>query len=46
LKETLINYYKDSGDFSNALKIVDAAINIDSMNPRLWNIKSQSSFSG
>ena len=44
LKENLINYYTDSGDYKNALKIVDGAIYTDSMNPRLWNIKANLHF--
>jgi tetratricopeptide (TPR) repeat protein len=40
LKEQLIQYYRDSADFDNALATVDQALKKDSLNYRLWDIKA------
>ena len=40
LKENLIQYYTDNGNYSAGLKEVDDAISKDSMNPRLWDIRA------
>ena len=40
LRENLVQYFRDNGNYFNALKEVDEAIHKDSMNPRLWNIKA------
>jgi tetratricopeptide (TPR) repeat protein len=40
LKENLVQYFRDSGNFSKAIITVDSFINRDSMNARLWNIKA------
>ena len=38
-KENLIQYFRDSGDYKNAIREVDNYLAKDSMNARLWNIK-------
>lgn len=40
LKETLIQYYRDSGDYTNALATTREALKKDSSNARLWNIQA------
>lgn len=40
MKENLIQYFRESGDYSNALKEVSTAIDKDSGNSRLWEIKA------
>lgn len=40
LKEKLIQYYRDSGNYTTALKIVNKIIENDSLNTRLWKIKA------
>ncbi|MEP7238844.1 MAG: tetratricopeptide repeat protein [Ferruginibacter sp.] len=40
LKEELIQLYRDSADFDNALATVDMALQKDSFNVRLWDIKA------
>lgn len=39
LKENLIQYFRDSGYYENAIKEVNNALSKDSMNARLWDIK-------
>lgn len=40
LQENLVQYYRDSGNYINAIKEVNNALAKDSMNARLWNIKA------
>lgn len=40
LKENLIQYFRDSGNYDNAIKEVNNALLKDSMNARLWDIKA------
>jgi tetratricopeptide (TPR) repeat protein len=40
LKETLIQYYRDSGYFEKALEIANRSLERDSNNARLWDIKA------
>ncbi len=40
LKENLIQYYRENGNYDNALKEVNNAIQKDTANPRLWQIKA------
>lgn len=40
LKEELIQLYRDSADFDNAIATVDRALQKDSLNVRLWDIKA------
>ncbi|MEO6489354.1 MAG: tetratricopeptide repeat protein [Ferruginibacter sp.] len=40
LKENLIQYFRDNGNYYNANKETDNAIQLDSLNPRLWDIKA------
>lgn len=40
LKENLIQYFRDNGNYFNALREVDNAIQHDSLNARLWDIKA------
>lgn len=40
LKENLIQFYADKGDYPTALKEVNHAIASDSLNPRLWDIRA------
>lgn len=40
LKENLFQYYRDSGNYSKAIGLVDHELTKDSMNARLWNIKA------
>jgi tetratricopeptide (TPR) repeat protein len=40
LKEDLIQYYRDNGNFDMAIANTDAVIAKDSLNPRLWDIKA------
>ena len=40
LKENLIQYYRENGNYDNALKEVNDAIQKDTANPRLWQIKA------
>lgn len=40
LRETLIQYYRDNGNFDKAIAATNAAITKDSSNPRLWDIKA------
>ena len=40
LKENLVQYFRDSGNYTNAIKEVNNAISKDSLNARLWNIKA------
>jgi tetratricopeptide (TPR) repeat protein len=40
LKENLIQYYRESGRYDKAIKATNEAIQKDSINPRLWDIKA------
>ena len=40
LEENLIQYYRENGNYHNALKEVNNAIQKDTANPRLWQIKA------
>src|SRR5690349_15074765 len=40
LKENLIQYYRENGNFDMAIAATNAAIAKDSINPRLWDIKA------
>ena len=40
LVENLIQYFRDSGNYSNAIAEVDKALKSDSSNARLWDIKA------
>jgi len=40
LIENLVQFYQNSEDYSKALKETDAALEKDSLNARLWNIKA------
>ncbi|MEP7165944.1 MAG: tetratricopeptide repeat protein [Ferruginibacter sp.] len=40
LKENLIQYFRDSGNYSNAIKEAANALSKDSLNARLWKIKA------
>lgn len=40
LKENLIQYYREKGDFDKAITETDRAIKKDSLNPRWWDIKA------
>ena len=40
LKQTLVQYYRDSGNYVAALKEVDDQLGKDSMNASLWHIKA------
>ncbi len=40
LKEKLIQYFRDSGNYDIALKEVNVELEKDSLNARLWNIKA------
>jgi tetratricopeptide (TPR) repeat protein len=40
LKENLIQYYRDNGNFDMAIASTNAAIAKDSLNARLWDIKA------
>ena len=40
LKENLVQYFRDNGNYFNAIKVVDEAITKDSGNARLWDIKA------
>lgn len=44
LKENLTQYYRDSGNYDAALKIVDATLAHDSLNARFWFIKGDLHF--
>jgi tetratricopeptide (TPR) repeat protein len=44
LKETLIQYYRDNGNYDMAIAATDNAIKKDSANPRLWEIKANIHF--
>ena len=44
LKENLIQYFRDSGDYTSAIKEVNNDLGKDSMNARLWNIKASLHF--
>lgn len=39
LREELIQYYRDSADYEKAIATTDAALQKDSLNDRLWEIK-------
>lgn len=40
LKENLIQYYRDNGNYGNAIAATDNALRKDSLNARLWDIKA------
>ena len=40
LRENLVQYFRDNGNYFNAIKAIDEAIHKDSINPRLWDIKA------
>ena len=40
LKENLIQFYRDSGNYDMAINTITNTIQKDSNNPRLWNIKA------
>lgn len=40
LRENLIQYYRDKGDYSNAIQEAEQAIKRDSLGPRFWDIKA------
>lgn len=40
LREELIQYYRDSADYDKAIAATNAALQKDSLNDRLWNIKA------
>mgnify|MGYP001027394392 CR=1 FL=1 len=40
LREELIQYYRDSADYDKAIAATEAALQKDSLNDRLWNIKA------
>ena len=40
LKENLIQYYRENGNYDNALNEVNLAIQKDSLNTRLWDMKA------
>ncbi len=40
LKENLIQYYRENGNYDNALHEVNMAIKNDSLNTRLWDMKA------
>ena len=40
LRENLVQYFRDNGNYFNALKEIDEAIHKDSGNARLWDIKA------
>lgn len=40
LQENLVQYFRDSGNYVNAIKEVDNSLHKDSMNPHLWDIKA------
>ncbi|MEP7255167.1 MAG: tetratricopeptide repeat protein [Ferruginibacter sp.] len=40
LKEKLIQYYRDSGDYDKAIATANEILKKDSLNPRLWDIKA------
>lgn len=40
LREQLVQYYRDSGSYENALAATDEAIKKDSLNARLWDMKA------
>lgn len=40
LRENLVQYYRDNGNFERAIATTNAAIARDSNNPRLWDIKA------
>ncbi len=40
LKENLIQYYRENGRYDKAINATNAAIQKDSINPRLWDIKA------
>ena len=44
LKESLIQYYREAGNYKNAIATVDNAILKDSSSARLWDIKATLSF--
>ncbi|HPH85262.1 MAG TPA: tetratricopeptide repeat protein [Ferruginibacter sp.] len=40
LKETLVQYYREHGNYDQALLEVNRAIETDSVNPRFWDMKA------
>ncbi|MEO6671481.1 MAG: tetratricopeptide repeat protein [Ferruginibacter sp.] len=40
LKENLLQYYADNGNYTAGLKEIDQALLKDSLNPRLWDIRA------
>lgn len=40
LKETLIFYYRDNGNYDNAINLVNNMLSGDSSNSRLWDLKA------
>ncbi len=40
LLETLVQYYRENGDYSNAIKIMNDALKKDSSNARFWDIQA------
>ena len=40
LKENLVQYYRDNGEYDMSLATTNDAIKKDSLNPRLWNMKA------
>ena len=40
LTETLVQYYREAGNYSLAITVINNAIKKDSINPRLWDIKA------
>lgn len=40
LKETLVQYYREHGNYDQALHEVNQAIRTDSLNPRFWDMKA------
>jgi tetratricopeptide (TPR) repeat protein len=41
LKENLAQFYRDNADYDKAIGVIDNAIQKDSLNARLWNIKAE-----
>lgn len=44
LREELIQYYRDSADYDKAIAATETALQKDSLNDRLWNIKANLHF--
>jgi Flp pilus assembly protein TadD len=44
LKQELISYYADSGQYRKALNVVDSALKTDSTNAELWSMKATLDF--